>query len=71
MNTFEDDEFEDIISKANEEMFGSWLSQGIEMGWVTEPFCNTHDGDPFMTDEEQQEWEDGGDPCQMVLKLKI
>jgi hypothetical protein len=23
-----------------------------------------------MTPEEQQEWEDGGDPCQVVLKIK-
>ena len=53
-----------------EQEFGIWLSNGIERGWVTEPFCNTHDGDPYMTDEEQQEWEEGGDPCQVVLKIK-
>jgi hypothetical protein len=23
-----------------------------------------------MTDEEMQEWEDGGDPCQVVFKIK-
>jgi hypothetical protein len=32
------------------------------------PFCNTHDGDPYMTEEEQEEWESGGDPCQLYLK---
>ena len=42
----------------------------IKRDWVTEPFCNTHDGDPYMTDEEQEEWEAGGDPCQVVLKIK-
>lgn len=51
--------------------FEIWLENGIERGWVTEPFCNTHEGDPFMTEEEQQEWEDGGDPCQVVVKLKM
>jgi hypothetical protein len=49
--------------------FIDWLAQGIEKGWVTRPFCNTHDGDPYMTDEEEQEWEDGGDPCMHVVKL--
>ncbi len=42
----------------------------IKKDWITEPFCNTHDGDPYMTDEEMQEWEDGGDPCQVVFKIK-
>jgi hypothetical protein len=23
-----------------------------------------------MTEEEQKEWEDGGDPCQVVFKIK-
>jgi hypothetical protein len=42
----------------------------IKKDWITNPFCNTHDGDPYMTDEEMQEWEDGGDPCQLVIKIK-
>jgi hypothetical protein len=50
--------------------FEIWLNNGIKRGWITEPFCNTHDGDPYMTEEEQQEWEDGGDPCQVVFKIK-
>jgi len=49
--------------------FGLWLSQGIEAGWISEPFCHTHNGDPYMTPEEEQEWEDGGDPCMHVVKL--
>lgn len=46
-----------------------WLKIGIDKGWVTEAFCNTHDGDPYMTDEEATDWEDGGDPCMHVVKF--
>lgn len=46
-----------------------WLDIGISRKWVSEPFCYTHDGDPYMTEEEEQQWEDGGDPCSPVLKL--
>jgi hypothetical protein len=28
-----------------EQEFGIWLSSGIDRGWVTHPYCNTHDGD--------------------------
>lgn len=49
--------------------FQAWLTAGIQNGWITEPFCNTHDGDPYMTEEEEKEWEDGGDPCLPVVKL--
>lgn len=48
-----------------------WLQVGIDKGWVTEPFCYTHDGDPYMSEEEQQEWEDGGDPCAPVIKILV
>lgn len=68
--TFEDDinDIQSEISSVQE--FEIWLSNGIERGWITEPFCNTHEGDPYMTEEEEKEWEDGGDPCQLVIKLK-
>lgn len=46
-----------------------WLAIGIEKGWVSDPFCYTHDGDPYMTEEQEKEWEDGGDPCAHVIKL--
>ena len=62
---------EDFIEEdINEKEFNIWLENGIERGWVTPPFCNTHEGDPYMTEEEAQEWEDGGDPCQVVFKIK-
>lgn len=49
--------------------FGSWLEMGVNKGWVSNPFCHTHDGDPYTTEEEEKEWEDGGDPCSHVIKL--
>ena len=55
---------------ANYKEFEIWLENGIERGWVTESFCNTHEGDPYMNEEEQKEWEEGGDPCQVVIKIK-
>lgn len=57
------------MSETNYEDLYAWLQVGIDKGWVTEPFCYTHDGDPYMTEEEEKEWEDGGDPCAPVLKL--
>jgi hypothetical protein len=69
------EEFDDILKKIqeNESDFNEyeiWLDNGIERGWITEPFCNTHEGDPYMSDEEAQEWEKGGDPCQVVIKIQ-
>ena len=51
--------------------FHIWKDNGVLRGWITEPFCNTHDGDPYMTEEEAKEWEEGGDPCQVVVKLLL
>jgi hypothetical protein len=59
-----------MIEEEDLDEFGIWLSNGIERGWITEPFCNTHDGDPYMSEEEQEEWEAGGDPCQLVVRIK-
>jgi hypothetical protein len=69
------EEFEEILKdiqniESDFDEFEIWLENGIERGWVTEQFCNTHEGDPYMTEEEQQEWEEGGDACQVVLKIK-
>jgi hypothetical protein len=60
-----------MINSDNEGDFGEWLQKGIDNEWITEPFCSTHDGDPYMTEEEEQEWEDGGDPCCHVIKIKL
>lgn len=49
--------------------FDEWLQLGVDNEWVSSPFCTTHDGDPYMTEEEEQEWSDGGDPCCHVVKF--
>jgi hypothetical protein len=59
----------DVMAKEVEER-DAWLAKGIEKQWITPPFCNTHDGDPYMTDEEEKEWEAGGDPCMVVVKVQ-
>ena len=48
--------------------FEIWLKNGYDRGWVSDVFCNTHDGAP-MDDEEMQEWEDGGDPCSFQVRI--
>jgi hypothetical protein len=63
-------EYKDF-SKDEVEAAARWLEYGIAMGWVSEGFCYTHDGDPYMTAEEEQEWEDGGDPCSPVVKWLV
>jgi hypothetical protein len=49
----------------------NWVQVGIDRGWISPPFCNTHDGDQFMTEAEEQEWEEGGDPCMPVFKILV
>lgn len=46
---------------------GDWIAHGVERGWVTAA-CATHDGIPMTPDEEEQ-WDDGLDPCQPVLRV--
>ena len=47
-----------------------WLRIGIKMKWISTPYCMTHDGGyQYMTEEEHQEWEEGGDPCQVVATM--
>jgi hypothetical protein len=45
-----------------------WLELGIAKGWVSEPYCGMHDGFP-LTEEEDVEIEDGGDPCITTMRL--
>ena len=50
--------------------FNDWLALGLEKGWITEPFCNTHEGYQFLTDEQEEEFNEGGDPCVVVIQIK-
>ena len=58
-----------MIKDEDVDDFNAWLELGIDKGWVSKPFCYTHDGDPYMTEEEEKEWEEGGDPCSHVIKF--
>ena len=48
--------------------FDEWLKFGYTQGWVSDVFCDTHEGPP-LSDEESQEWDAGGDPCSFHVKL--
>jgi hypothetical protein len=51
-------------------MFRYWLLIGVKAGWISEPYCATHDGSyRYMTEEELEEWEEGGDPCHTAISL--
>lgn len=55
--------------KTTSEMdFGEWLDYGMEQGWISQPFCETHDGGP-ITNEEAEEFDEGGDPCLVHVRL--
>jgi hypothetical protein len=70
------EEFEEILkdmqeSESDFDEFEIWLENGIKRKWISPPFCNTHEGDSYMNDEEMKEWEEGGDPCQVVIKITL
>jgi len=47
-----------------------WFKIGIKAGWITDSYCATHDGGyEYMSEEERQELEEGGDPCQVVVTV--
>lgn len=57
---------------SEEQEFIVWLNNGIDRGWITDPYCVTHDGGyEYMSEEELEDWEAGGDPCQHVVRLMI
>jgi len=62
---------EDDLSPEEQE-FGIWLNNGIDRGWISMPYCVTHDGGTeYMSEEEVEEWEAGGDPCQHVIRIML
>ena len=48
--------------------FDTWLAYGIDNKWALYPTCYIHDGVP-TTDEEEEEMEEGGDPCMHVVRV--
>ena len=51
-------------------MFNLWLNFGIKRGWISPPYCATHDGNyDYMTEEEREEWDAGGDPCHVSISV--
>lgn len=47
-----------------------WLNFGVKMGWISKPYCMTHDGNlDYMTEEEIDEWDNGGDPCHLTISV--
>ena len=48
--------------------YGQWAQYGIKNGWATPPVCATHDGVP-NSEEEEDAWEQGEDPCVHVIRL--
>lgn len=59
------------LSEVDKSAVWEWMQIGIDNKWISEPFCYTHDGDPYMTEEEEKEWQDGGDPCSPVIKILV
>jgi hypothetical protein len=45
-----------------------WLAIGIERGFCSPAYCDTHDGPP-MTELEQSQFEEGHDPCLIAIRL--
>jgi len=47
-----------------------WYRIGVREGFCSRSFCMTHDGPP-LTDEEEADYEDGGDPCIHGVRLLV
>jgi hypothetical protein len=50
-------------------LYELWLKLGLKKQWITVPFCDTHEGYLNLTDEQIEEFDDGGDPCVVVMQL--
>jgi len=47
--------------------FQEWLQIGIDNDWCGPTICETHDGLPLSSEEEELFWE--SDPCIHILRL--
>ena len=70
INAVMDEALENIYAEgmANVIDFYDWLRQGVEKGWVSVPYCETHEGAP-MSDQEMEDWDDGNDPCIFSIRI--
>jgi hypothetical protein len=51
-------------------MYKYWLLFGMKRGWISPPYCSTHDGNfDYMTEEELYEWNEGHDPCHIAISV--
>jgi hypothetical protein len=48
-------------------LFWEWLKVGRENGWISDPYCDRHDG-IVMTDEEMENWPNE-DECIFAIRL--
>lgn len=48
--------------------FEEWVLYGVNRGYCTDVSCYTHDGF-ILTEEENAEFDEGGDPCVPVLRV--
>jgi len=58
-----------MLNDENIDEFRIWLNNGIERGWISDVQCATHEGIDPISKEEVKEWEEGGDPCQFVVRI--
>jgi hypothetical protein len=48
--------------------FDDWIKIGLESNWCGPPLCYTHDAFP-LSEEEDNEFAEGGDPCVHMIRL--
>ena len=51
--------------------FLKWVKRGVDKGWVTNIFCDTHDGMVYVDDEYDLLMELGDDPCILAMRVLI
>lgn len=56
------------MTDPNDLDYMTWLEYGITRRWITPPVCSTHDGVP-STPHEDDQWEEGHDPCLPILRI--
>jgi len=54
--------------KIDAEDYVGWLRHGLSMGWISPPTCFNHDG-VGLTELEELEHENGGDPCIWLIRV--